>query len=111
MINRVYINNYRCLVAFEHHFDEMNVFCGVNGTGKSSVFDAIRFVRDLAAGNCFLGSAGDDSKRTISQLEFCKWLDSDIQEFEIELEENNHKFIYQLHIQQVAEYEQYHFMV
>ena len=106
MLKKIYVNNYRCLVAFEIRFDEMNVFCGVNGTGKSSVFDALRFVRDLATGNCFLGSAGDESKRTISKLEFCKWLDSTTQEFELEIEENECKFIYQLHIEQVAEYEQ-----
>jgi len=84
----------------------MNVFCGINGTGKSSVFDALRFVRDLAMGNCFLGKAGDESNRTISTLEFCKWLNSDIQEFELEIEEDQHKFFYQLHIQQTAEHEQ-----
>jgi predicted ATPase len=88
------------------HFNELDVFCGMNGTGKSSVFDAIRLVRDLALGNCFLGRAGDESKHTVSQLELCKWLDSDVQEFELEFEEDSHTFLYQLHIQQVAEYEQ-----
>ena len=52
MIKRIYINNYRCLVAFEMHFNEMDVLCGMNGTGKSSVFDAMRLIRDLAVGNC-----------------------------------------------------------
>ena len=106
MIKRMYINNYRCLVAFEISFNELSVLCGFNGTGKSSVFDALMFVRDLATGNSFLGGADKESKRTVSKLEFCKWFDSDTQEFEIEIEENDHVFFYQLHVQQTAEYEQ-----
>jgi predicted ATPase len=86
--------------------EAMDAFCGLNGSGKSSVFDAIRFVRDLAIGNCFLGSAGDESKRTVSKLEFCNWLKSNIQEFEVEFEEENHKYLYKLHIQQAADYEE-----
>ncbi len=106
MLKSVYINNYRCLVAFGMDFNEMEVFCGINGSGKSSVFDAIKFVRDLATGNCFLGKVSEESKRTVSQLEFCNWLDNDVQEFEFEIEEGGSLFQYLLHIQQVAEYEQ-----
>ena len=106
MIRRVFINNFRCLVAFEKHFDEMSVYWGPNGSGKSSLFDAILFLRDLAVGNCFLGGAGDESKRTVSSLEFCRWLSSNTQEFEIEMEINGSTFFYHIQIQQVADYEQ-----
>ena len=53
MLTRFYANNFRTLVAFDVRFDTMTVFCGANGTGKSTMFDAIRFVRDLATGSCF----------------------------------------------------------
>ncbi len=106
MLTRIYINNFRCLVAFEMRFDEAALLCGMNGSGKSAVFDAVKLVRDLAAGNCFLGYADDESKRTVSRLEFCKWLASDIQEFELEFEDDGSKYIYILHVQQVADYEQ-----
>lgn len=106
MLTRLYINNFRCLVAFELRLDTMGVLCGANGTGKSSVFDAIKFIRDLATGNCYLGGVGDGGARTISKLEFTHWLDSKIQEFEVGIETDGHDFDYLIHLEQVADYEQ-----
>ncbi len=50
MITRLYVNNYRCLVAFETRFETFGVLCGPNGSGKSSVFDAVRVLSALAVG-------------------------------------------------------------
>ena len=47
MIRRFYADNFRCLVNFDLELDELNVFLGANGTGKSSVFDALRKIRRL----------------------------------------------------------------
>ncbi|MDR3334982.1 MAG: ATP-binding protein [Treponema sp.] len=105
MITRLYVNNYRALVAFEMKFDSMGVFCGVNGVGKSSMFDAIRFIRDLAIGNCFLGGLVDHRGRTVFRLEFTFWIDSTTQEFELELEENGYHFRYLLHLEQLKTHE------
>ena len=105
MITRLYVNNYRCLVAFDMKFDSLEVLCGANGTGKSSVFDALKFVCDLAAGRCFLGGqSGDISNRTVNKLEFCNWLNSTIQEFELELQTDSHVFRYIIHIEQSPVY-------
>jgi predicted ATPase len=105
MITRFYANNYRCLVAFEINFDPMAVFCGINGTGKSSVFDAIKFVRDLATGNCFLGGSENSNNRTVSQLEFTHWLKSDTQEFELDLESDGYHFRYLIHLEHIQGHE------
>jgi predicted ATPase len=83
----------------------MCVFCGANGTGKSSVFDAIKFLRDLATGNCFLGKARDDTGGPVSKLEFTHWLDSRTQEFEIEIEAEGHHFSYVIHLEQTEPHE------
>jgi predicted ATPase len=106
MITRFYVNNYRCLVAFEIKFDTLNVLCGENGSGKSSVFDALKFVRNLAIGDSLLGGTGEDSERNIRHLEFTKGQDNKIQEFELFFTENGNKFEYTIHIEQVAEHEQ-----
>jgi energy-coupling factor transporter ATP-binding protein EcfA2 len=82
MITRLYVNNYRSLVAFEIRFDSMNVFCGANGSGKSSMFDAIQFVCALATGACFLGGLSDTRGRTVSHFEFTNWIQSNTQEIE-----------------------------
>ncbi len=47
MIRRFYADNFRCLVNFELDLDELNVFLGANGTGKSSVFDALWKIQRL----------------------------------------------------------------
>jgi len=47
MIRRFYADNFRCLVNFELELDELNVFLGANGTGKSSVFDALWNIQRL----------------------------------------------------------------
>lgn len=100
MITRLYVNNFRSLVAFEIHFDSINVLCGYNGTGKSSVFDAIQFIASLASGNCFFGSEPDDYGRNISKLDFTNWMQSSTQEFEIDLIYKTFSFKYIIHLEQ-----------
>lgn len=102
MITRLYANNFRCLVAFDAKFDSFGVLCGPNGAGKSSVFDAVRLIRNLGTGDGLLGGTGDQD---VPLLEFTKWLDSKIQEFELSLSVDGHTFDYVLHIEQKADYE------
>jgi len=99
MITRLYANNFRCLVAFEAHFDSFGVLCGPNGAGKSSVFDALNLIRNLGTGDGFLGGRGE---RDIEHLEFTSWLESRVQEFELGVTANGHSFEYLLHIEQAA---------
>ncbi len=97
MITRLYANNFRCLVAFEAAFDSFGVLCGPNGAGKSSVFDALRLLRNLGTGDGLLGGTGEQD---VPRLEFTKWLDSRVQEFELSLSVGEHTFDYILHIEQ-----------
>jgi hypothetical protein len=102
MITRLYANNFRCLVAFDAMFDSFGALCGPNGAGKSSVFDAVRLIRNLGTGDGLLGGTGDQD---VPQLEFTKWLDSKIQEFEVSLSVDGHAFDYALHLEQTADFE------
>jgi predicted ATPase len=107
MITRLYVNNFRCLVAFKTEFDSFGVFCGPNGAGKSSVFDALRLIRNLATGDGYLGGEGE---RDILHLEFTNWQkgtaqESTTQEFELSVTVENHSFEYLLHIEQKADHE------
>jgi energy-coupling factor transporter ATP-binding protein EcfA2 len=102
MITRLYANNFRCLVAFEAEFDSFGVLCGPNGAGKSSVFDVLRLIRNLATGEAYLGGQGE---RDIPRLEFTKWLESRVQEFELGVTADGHSFEYLLHVEQVAIHE------
>lgn len=102
MITRLYVNNFRCLMAFEAEFDSFGVLCGPNGAGKSSVFDAIGLLRNLGTGDGLLGGTGDQD---VPRLEFTKWLDSKTQEFELSLTVEGHVFEYVLHLEQTADFE------
>lgn len=102
MITRIYANNFRCLVAFEAAFDSFGVFCGPNGTGKSSVFDAIGLIRSLGTGEGVLGGTGE---KDLPTLELTSWLDSRIQEFELSLDANGQAFQYIIHLEQTADFE------
>ena len=98
----MYVNNFRCLVNFRAEFDSFTVLCGPNGTGQSSVFDALGLLRNLGTGDGLLGGTGDAD---VPSLEFTDWLDSTTQEFEVGLKIDGQVFVYSLHIEQAADYE------
>jgi hypothetical protein len=102
MITRLYANNFRCLVAFDTKFDSFDVLCGPNGAGKSSVFDAVRLIRNLGTGDGVLGGIGE---MDVPRLEFTRWMESTIQEFELSLSVDGHAFDYVLHLEQKADFE------
>jgi len=50
MLARLYATNYRCLVNFEFKPTAKQLIIGRNGTGKTTVFDVLAMLRDLAIG-------------------------------------------------------------
>ena len=49
MLERLYVDNFRCLTNFELVLDEGTVFVGANGTGKTSVLTILRRLQRLIA--------------------------------------------------------------
>jgi energy-coupling factor transporter ATP-binding protein EcfA2 len=49
MLVRLYATNYRCLVNFEFMPTAKQLIIGRNGTGKTTVFDVLAMLRDIAA--------------------------------------------------------------
>jgi predicted ATPase len=47
MITRLQINGFKNLVGVDVHFGPFTCIAGINGVGKSNLFDAIRFLSDL----------------------------------------------------------------
>lgn len=60
MIRRVQIRNYRALRAVDVRLDRFHLLVGPNASGKSTLFDALAFVRDLLVADvprAFFGDA------------------------------------------------------
>ena len=47
MINRIAIRNFKCFREVEFEFGKLNIFCGVNGVGKSSLIQAFLIAREV----------------------------------------------------------------
>jgi len=91
MLKRLFIDNYRCFVEFELRPGRRNLLIGDNGTGKSSLFDALGGIQDLLIFDRSVEEAFPASTlgRTTSSVE---------QRFEIEVEGPRGSFIYCLDI-------------
>ena len=72
----------------------------VSFVNARSMFEAIRFIRDLATGKCFLGDIGSGAPNVVSTLDFTIWMKSDSQEFEVEFDINGQLLVYTIHLEQ-----------
>lgn len=89
MITRVYADNFRCFSNFEWNPDKLSLLLGENGSGKSSLYDAIQHVAAFA-----LGLADAASFRL--QDNRCAWDKRPEQTFELALRRGEEEFKYRL---------------
>jgi predicted ATPase len=95
MLKRIYIDNFRCLVNFELTVDSINLLLGENGSGKSTVFAALRKIQDFISGS--------KVNSTFSPIDCTRWQTSPIQSFELEIVGNGGTYKYELAIWQDRE--------
>jgi len=88
MLKRIYIDNFRCLVNFELSVGSMSLFLGDNGSGKSTVFEALRKIQMLVEGESVLD--------VFTYEEKTRWQTSPVQTFELEVEGNGGTYKYEL---------------
>ena len=89
MLTRLYATNYRCLVNFEFKPTAKQLIIGRNGTGKTTVFDVLAMLRDLAA----LGKPCEDYLG--GKTRTC-WQDVFEQRFELDVKGNGGEYRYTL---------------
>lgn len=90
MLKRLYIHNYKCLVNFEINFDQdVSLFLGANGSGKSTVFEVLTKLRMVIV----------DEEKIINVFNYFdnpRWLNNDTKDknihFELDVEVKD--FIY-----------------
>lgn len=93
MIQRLYVDNYKCLVNFELRLQELSLLLGQSGVGKTSVLDIVFSLRKLLSGEARIN---DTAFRTRS---LTSWQSLDIQVVEIEVRLQPETFIYRLEVE------------
>lgn len=92
MLQRIYIDNYRCFSNFEWRPPSRALIVGRNGSGKSSFFD---FLSELVS---FI-SAGSQAPSLFGTNSLCCWDQRNVQRFEIDANNDNGLFEYKLRLQ------------
>lgn len=89
MLERVYIDNYRCLVNFELVLPDFAVLIGGNGSGKSAFIDALIAIQRLVLRGHACAEAFPHASRT-------RWDARNRQEFELDLRDGEMMYGYRL---------------
>jgi predicted ATPase len=74
MLKRIYIDNFRCFVNFEFKPERKQLLLGANGSGKSSLLEAVRLLKEFIKGRDI----------PFTQSSRTRWQDRPLQVFEIE---------------------------
>lgn len=88
MLQRLYVDNFRCLVNFEFKPERVNLILGRNGSGKSTLLDALHSVVRLIAG---------ESPQSVLSRDTLAWWDvRRRQTFELQFADGDSSFQYRL---------------
>lgn len=88
MLVRVYIDNFRSFQNFEYRPKEKQLLLGTNGSGKTSLLEAVRYLKSFVKG----------SSNLFSQSSRTRWSDSPTQLFELEAKLDGKRFEYRLEL-------------
>lgn len=91
MLNRIYIDNYKCCVNLDVKFDSINLLLGDNGAGKSTIFEALLKLQGLI-------TRGHGTSLLFPVESLTRWQTTNKQRFELELEGNGGTYNYELEL-------------
>ncbi len=89
MLERLYVDNYRCLVNFECRLAAKQLILGPNGAGKTTLFHVLALLRDF----CSYGLPVDDRVLGITRT---RWQSVPEQTFELDVAGNDGKYTFRL---------------
>src|SRR5712692_6894935 len=92
MLTRLYMDNFRCFVNFEYLPARRQLIVGRNGSGKSSLLDALLFVRQFAV-------RGDRADDLFTLNQRTRWLNQPQQTCELEATLDGGSYLYRLVIE------------
>ena len=85
---RVYIDNFRSFVNFEYRPEKKQLLLGANGSGKSSLLEAIRYVKWFIKGD----------ENPFSQSTRTRWQNKPLQIVEVEALLDRQKYEYRVEV-------------
>jgi predicted ATPase len=91
MLNRLYIDNWRCFTNYEMTFGWVQCLAGSNGTGKSSLLDLLNSIRKLIVDGQVVSSVFPAESLT-------RWLQYEHQEFQVDIAGNGGTYRYWLSV-------------
>ena len=94
MLNRIYVDNYKCLVNFELHLRELNLLVGRNGSGKTAIFDVIYALCRLLEGRSRV-----TDRDIFPPSSLTRWQEREMQRYEVDVELKGVKFFYRLEVE------------
>ena len=94
MMNEIYIDNFRCLTNFRIKPGDFQLWLGDNGSGKTSVLDALRCVQRLMRGDDVEDIFNRNSlttwdKRRDQKIGFSLMIDGEVYKYELTIEYAN----------------------
>jgi predicted ATPase len=92
MINRIYIDNYKCFSNFEICPGTLQLFLGENGTGKTAIFDILDLLRQFI-------SKGLTTEEAFCVDDLTAWDTRNKQSFELGVKGNEGQYEYQVRIE------------
>jgi predicted ATPase len=90
MLERLYVDNFRCLVNFECRLAAKQLIHGLNGAGKSTLFDVLSLLRDF----CVRGES--EASNGLSGATRTRWQNVPEQSFELDVSGNDGKYMFRL---------------
>ncbi len=93
MMRRLYIDNYQCFTNFDYSPTQVQLVYGLNGSGKSTVFELLTLIRDFIVD----GTRVEDS---FPAHTLTRWQSRMDQTFELEVELPEGSYRYRLRIEQ-----------
>ena len=95
MLERMYVDNYRCLVNFECRLAAKQLILGANGTGKSTLCDVLSLLRNV----CVLGEPAGE---VLAGATWTRWQTVSEQSFELDVSGNGGLYTFRVVVDTVG---------
>ena len=92
MLKRIYIDNYKSLVNFDQEFGSINLLMGINGAGKTTIFNVLHTLHLFAQAEIVL-------EELFPRDTLTRWSSSNIQSFRLSIENAGALYEYELGIE------------